>query len=98
MGQITLKLNVTDLRNELTELNPCAGGLGKVLRPPVGGLGGTSPRSVFPRNNYVLLKSVPFLLSSSVSAECQKLQPSILTWQTRWQLAHIPKSKKPDRN
>jgi hypothetical protein len=47
--------NVTDLRNQLTELNPCAGGLGEALRPPVGGLGGNVPQSGFFKNDYFRL-------------------------------------------
>jgi hypothetical protein len=57
--------NVTDLRNQLTELNPCAGGLGEALRPPVGGLGGNVPQSGFFQEPLLSLKLVPFGLGQS---------------------------------
>ncbi len=43
-------------------MNPCAGGLGEALRPPVGGLGGNPSIWVFLRNNQFFLKSVPYSL------------------------------------
>ena len=42
-----LNLNVTDLRKVITPINPCAGGLGEALRPPIGGFGESPPIMVF---------------------------------------------------
>ncbi len=46
-----------------TSIKPCAGGLGEAPRPPVGVWGATPQDRVFHRNNYFLLKSVPFELT-----------------------------------
>jgi len=46
-------MNVTDLRKVITPINPCAGGVGEALRPPLGGLGGNVPQvRVLPTNDH----------------------------------------------
>ncbi|MBW4545566.1 MAG: hypothetical protein KME25_14130 [Symplocastrum torsivum CPER-KK1] len=60
LRDVDVKWNVTDLMNEFNlcylSINPCAGGLGEALRPPMGGLGGSPPSRVF-------LRTITFRLS-----------------------------------
>ena len=58
------KPNGTDLKTLIPlPINPYGGGLGEAFRPPVGGLGGSPPIRVFPKNDNFSLKSVTFFLS-----------------------------------